>query len=98
MSLPFFPCRHLCVTFVCLLPLAAFSATSFSAWVYPGASGHLVHQPDSAGNRVLDMSTAGYQGGTVPLPSSNTIPVKVTISPVAGDNTANIQGAINQVA
>src|SRR6185312_6282127 len=29
--------------------------------------------------------------------TSNTIPVKVTISPIAGDNTASIQAAINSV-
>src|ERR1051325_4879755 len=56
-----------------------------------------IHQPDSLGNRILDTSGVGYQGGTVPLPTSNTVPVKVTISPVGGDNTANIQAAINTV-
>ena len=34
----------------------------------------------------------------MPLPSSNTVPVKVTVSPVGGDNAANIQNAINQVS
>jgi hypothetical protein len=48
-------------------------------------------QPDALGNRILDASCVGYQGGAVPLPSSNTVPVKVVVSPVAGDNVANIQ-------
>src|SRR5213075_2793378 len=50
------------------------------------------------GNRILDTSGVGYKGGLTPLPTSNTVPVKVTISPVAGDNTSNIQGAINTVS
>src|SRR5262249_3885447 len=37
----------------------------------------------------------GYMGGTVPIPD---VPVKVTISPVAGDNEASIEAAIAQVA
>jgi autotransporter-associated beta strand protein len=81
-----------------LLFALTLSAATPSAWVYPGPSGHLVHQPDLLGNRIIDMSAAGYQGGIVPLPSSNTVPVKATVSPVAGDNTANIQTAINQVS
>src|SRR3954470_23177771 len=74
------------------------AATNLSAWVYPGSSGRLIGQPDALGNRIVDSSGVGYQSGLVPLPSTNQVPVKVTISPVAGDNTANIQTAINQVA
>jgi autotransporter-associated beta strand protein len=74
------------------------AGTNLSAWVYPGSSGRLIGQPDALGNRVVDGSGAGYRSGLLPLPSSNMAPVKVTISPVAGDNTANIQNAINQVA
>ncbi|MGD0260908.1 MAG: DNRLRE domain-containing protein [Verrucomicrobiota bacterium] len=72
--------------------------TNLSVWVYPGPSGRLIAQPDALGNRILDCSGVGYLGGAVPLPSSNTVPVAVTISPVAGDNVANLQNAINQVA
>jgi hypothetical protein len=62
-----------------------FAATNLSVWVYPGSSGRLLSQPDALGNRILDTSAVGYQGGTVPLPASSVVPVKVTISPVAGD-------------
>jgi hypothetical protein len=81
-----------------LFILRGSAATNLSVWVYPGSSGRLIEQPDSLGNRVVDSSLVGYKSGLQPLPSSNTVPVKVTISPVAGDNTANIQNAINQVA
>ena len=63
--------------------------------VYPGTDGKLVYVPDDQGNIIHDASHAGYGGGGVAIP---TVPIKETIWPVAGDNTANIQGAINKVA
>ncbi|WP_144008882.1 hypothetical protein [Pedobacter africanus] len=45
-------------------------------------------------NVIPDFSTAGYQGGGVALPD---VPVKKTISAVAGDNRLNIQNAIDEV-
>ena len=63
--------------------------------VYPGADGKLVYVPDEQGNIIHDASHAGYGGGGAPIPA---VPVKETIWPVAGDNTANIQGAIAKVA
>ena len=47
------------------------------------------------GDHIGDFSTPGYMGGAVPIPTAL---VKVTVSPVAGDNTANIQNAINTVS
>ena len=66
-----------------------------SAWVYPAANGRLLYQPDAQGNHIIDHSGVGYLGGTVPLPN---VPTVITISPVVGDNTANIQNALNQLA
>jgi hypothetical protein len=43
----------------------------------------------------MDFSYAGYMGGGVSLP---TVPVKITLSPAAGDNTEAIQNAINAVS
>ena len=63
--------------------------------VHPGTDGRLVYVPDEQGNTILDSSHAGYGGGGVPIP---TAPVKVTIWPVAGDNTDNIQAAIDKVS
>jgi hypothetical protein len=74
--------------------LPASASTNLSTWVYPGPSGRILQHPDALGNRVLDYTSVGYKGGTVPIP---VVPVKVTISPVAGDDTASIQAAINTV-
>lgn len=65
--------------------------------VQVGRSGRLLYLPDARGNTVPDFSHAGYRGGGVRLP---TAPVKVTLSPPAGDSdaAAAIQGAIDQVA
>ena len=63
--------------------------------VYPGADGKLVYVPDEQGNTIPDFSHAGYGGGGTPIPS---VPVKETVWPVAGDNTANLQAAIDKVS
>src|SRR4051812_42113250 len=65
-----------------------------SVWAFPGADGRLLYQPQPAGDKIGDYSTAGYRGGTQPLPD---VAVKATVSPVAGDDTATIQAAINTV-
>ena len=60
------------------------------------ATGELSYTPDPlSGIKIPDFSRAGYKGGGVPLP---TVPVKVTISPVSGDNTSHIQNAIDAVS
>ncbi len=64
-------------------------------WVHFGTNGLLAYYADNLGNHLPDFSYAGYMGGGVPLP---VVPVKMTISPVSGDNTANIQNAINAVS
>ena len=63
--------------------------------IYPGTDGKLVYVPDEQGNTILDSSHAGYGGGGAPIP---TVPVKETIWPVAGDNAAHIQAAIDKVS
>ena len=63
--------------------------------VYPGEDGKLVYTADEQGNTIPDFSHAGYAGGGVPIP---TVPVKETVWPVAGDNTANLQAAIDRVS
>ena len=63
--------------------------------VYPGSDGKLFYVPDELGNTIHDCSHAGYGGGGIAIP---TVPVKETIWPVAGDNTANIQAAIDKVS
>lgn len=51
-----------------------------------------VSQPDAEGYILPDFSHAGYMGGDADIPS---VPVVRTISPIAGDNTAHIQTAID---
>ena len=63
--------------------------------VYPGTDGRLVYIADSLGNRIPDFSNAGYKGGGVPIPY---VAVKATVWPVKGDNSANIQAAIDSVS
>lgn len=63
--------------------------------IYPGLDGKLAYVPDEHGNTILDSSHAGYGGGGVSIP---TVPVKETIWPVAGDNTATVQAAIDKVS
>ena len=63
--------------------------------VHPGPTGKLEYTADEQGNTIPDFSHAGYCGGGVPIP---TVPTKETIWPVAGDNTANVQAAIDRVS
>ena len=66
-----------------------------SSLVAVGTNGHLVYTPDSKGNVVPDFSAVGYMNSEAPIP---TVGVVLTVNPVVGDNLANIQNAINQVA
>ena len=63
--------------------------------VYPGTDGKLVYEADSLGNVIPNFSHAGYKGGGVPIPY---VPTKETVWPVRGDNSANIQAAIDRVS
>lgn len=66
-----------------------------SSWVRRGATGRLVYTPDAQGDRVPDFSDVGYRGGGVPLP---TVATALTVQPIAGDDTASVQAAIDQVS
>ncbi len=65
-----------------------------SAWVYYD-HGRLHYATDARGDRIMDYSAAGYEGGGVSLPR---VPVRVTVSPSGGDDTAAIQSAIDAVS
>lgn len=80
---------------VSLLLMGTALAQATSTWVSFGADGTLQYHTDANGNKIMDFSSAGYKQGGVALPL---VPAAVTISPVAGDNTANIQNAINTVS
>jgi hypothetical protein len=66
-----------------------------SEWVFVGADNRLHYKTDAQGNQIMDFSSAGYKGGGVPLPVAS---VAANVSPVAGDNTAAIQAAIDMVS
>src|SRR5580765_6813214 len=69
--------------------------TGKSEWVYPDQQGKLAYKTLEGGDKIMDFSHAGYMGGGVKIPS---VEVKVTLSPIAGDNTDAIQNAIEQVS
>lgn len=81
----------------CVLLGGVIAANSQQAnWVYFNSGRTaLVYSNDDLGNRLIDYSYAGYEGGGVALPTNQL--VMQTLSPVAGDNTAQIQNAINTV-
>jgi len=78
-------------------------AQTYSSLVYPGPDGKLEYAgyanegQTSTGNRMIDFSHAGYQGGGVAIPW---VPVLVALDPTpgSGDDHARIQAAIDEVA
>jgi hypothetical protein len=66
-----------------------------SEWVSTNPQGKLAYKTLEKGDKIMDFSYAGYMGGGIAIPA---VPVRVTLSPVAGDNTDAIQNAINEVA
>jgi len=59
------------------------------------AAGKLTYKADSKGTVIPDFSGVGYQNSEKPIPI---VPVVKTVTAVAGDNVANVQTAINEVA
>src|SRR5690242_7662768 len=78
---------------LCAATTTLFAQTS--TWVYRGPDQRLQYRFDDQGNRIMDFSYAGYKGGGVALPHA---PEKITLCPLAGDNTAQIQAAIDAVS
>lgn len=74
------------------LPPAPAAGQWQSSRVYYDGDGRLAYAADDAGNRIPDFSYAGYRHGAVELPA---VAVVATLSPIDGDNTANIQAALD---
>jgi hypothetical protein len=70
------------------------SAAPTSTWVSQGSDGKLVYRMLPGGDRIMDFSHAGYGGGGIPLPVP---PVRQTVRPSGGDDTAAIQAALDAV-
>ncbi|MCU1238236.1 MAG: hypothetical protein JWP63_6203, partial [Candidatus Solibacter sp.] len=78
--------------FTFMLAAVLLFAQGKSEWVSFGPD-HLLHyKADERGNRIMDFSSAGYQGGGVKLPSPA---VARKLAPIKGDNTAQIQAALD---
>jgi hypothetical protein len=66
-----------------------------SSWVSFDSGGKIAYKTLDRGDRILDFSSAGYGGGGVKIPSA---PVRRTVRPSGGDDTAAIQDAIDAAA
>ena len=64
-------------------------------WVRFDENGKLSYRKTDKGDRIMDFSHAGYMGGGVAIPG---IPVKIILFPTGGDDTGNIQEAIDRVS
>lgn len=87
--------KQLAVLFLSILCLPLLAQTWQSNLLKMDNEGNLTYYPDDNGFIIPNFSHAGYKGGDAELP---TVEVKKTISPIAGDNTAHIQAAIDEVA
>jgi len=85
----------LLILFVSRLVLSAQDLPPSTTLVYPGTNGKLVYIADSLGNKIPDFSNAGYKGGGVAIPY---VAIKETVWPTLGDNSVNIQAAIDRVS
>ena len=77
--------------------LLAFYPNNASAWESKYAyykNGKLTYYSDAEKNRIPDYSYAGYKYGESPIP---VVPEVASLTPVAGDNTARIQQALDKV-
>jgi hypothetical protein len=63
--------------------------------VFEDENGCLRYVADAENNYIPDFSYAGYKNGEVPIPE---VSVVKTIAPIAGDNTAHIQAALDEIA
>ncbi|MEQ9459328.1 MAG: hypothetical protein RIG82_00030 [Phycisphaeraceae bacterium] len=87
--------RSMILLAAALLCPAGITQAAESQWAYPGPDGRLLYHTQPNGDRLPDHSAVGYLSNREPLPS---IPTSVTVQPGAGDDTARIQAAIDQVA
>ncbi|PCC72047.1 hypothetical protein SAMN02745121_01256 [Nannocystis exedens] len=67
---------------------------SWTSQIVPVEGDALTYVADDQGNRIPDFSWAGYHRGEAPIPD---VPMVLGIEPVAGDNTAHLQQAIDEL-
>ncbi len=78
----------------CMLHTARAQNQWSSDYVYFGNGGKLTYTPDEEGNIIPDFSHVGYKYGDEAIPD---VAVAVEVSPVEGDDGANIQAAIESL-
>jgi hypothetical protein len=88
-------CLVLSLLLSLLLSILLSAQGGSSSWIYFGPDGLLQYRSDDLGNQIMDFSSAGYGGGGVAIPTAQ---VQATVYPVDGDNTDNIQWAVDQVS
>jgi hypothetical protein len=86
---------HILFILICLSTVSQSIQAQTTTLVSVGSDGKLIYKPDAVGSVIPDFSGVGYKNSEQPIP---VVPVVKTVTAVAGDNTSNIQTAINQVA
>ena len=86
-----------CIAYICILFACGVSQiwSQTTTLVSIDANGKMSYKADSKGTVIPDFSGVGYQNSEMPIPF---VPVVKTVSAVVGDNVANVQTAINEVA
>lgn len=89
--------RRSMLLFVVMMLMPVCYGQQKSKWVYPLSTGKLGYLTTKQGDRIMDFSHAGYEGGGVALPH---VPTMKIVSARAGveDYTAIIQQAIDEVS
>jgi hypothetical protein len=77
---------------VWMLAACVLHAQPLSEWAFGGPDHRLYYRADARGNQIMDFSSAGYRAGGVKLPAA--APAQ-RLKPVSGDNTAQIQAALD---
>jgi hypothetical protein len=91
----FTPEKYYILIFFCLVTIFQSIQAQTSTLVSVGTDGKLMYKPDAVGSVIPDFSGVGYKNSEEPIPF---VPVVTTLTAIAGDNTSNIQTAINQLA
>ncbi|MBI3125428.1 MAG: T9SS type A sorting domain-containing protein [Ignavibacteriales bacterium] len=90
--------KKLCLIFFFSIMFLADLSVAQTSWqsevVTFDSKGKLVYKIDNEGSRIPDFSYAGYKNGEVDIPF---VSVCKTISAIDGDNTVNIQSAVDEV-
>src|ERR1035437_4193595 len=86
--------KILLLSFLGMVLAASAAPKGLSPIISPGQDGHLVYDFDARSNRVPDFSTCGYAGGEQEIPNA---PIQVIVAPVSGDETMQIQRALDYV-